>query len=101
MATKKKVTDDYVEQPSGNAPTPSPRVDNANRADLGGDVVVPTGSFCRVVDGEHAGRYGVVLEHVEWFDGGPAMSIVRTRDDDDMLIMVDTGSLTPAQAGGR
>lgn len=64
---------------------------------------VLSGNFCRVVSGEHQGRYGVFVGTSTVFvnDGWPATVTVRTRDDRDELILVNYADIRPAQPGGR
>ena len=69
-----------------------PRTDN--------DVL--SGSFCRVIDGEHQGRYGVFIStDTVFLDGWPATVTVRTRDAEDEYILVNYADIRPAQPGGR
>jgi hypothetical protein len=70
-----------------------PRTDN--------DVL--SGSFCRVINGEHQGRYGVFVRTATVFvnDGWPATVTVRTRDDRDEYLLVNYADIRPAQPGGR
>lgn len=96
MAAKKKVTDDQ--------PTPDAQsvVNNANRAEYGGVRAAQHGQFCRVVDGDEAGRYGVLLETITSLpDGTPDDVLIQTRDDDSMLLSVKYADLSPADPGGR
>jgi hypothetical protein len=63
---------------------------------------VLTGTFCRVIAGEHQGRYGVFTNTATiTLDGWPATVTVRTRDDRDENITVNYADIRPAQAGGR
>jgi hypothetical protein len=64
---------------------------------------VLTGCFCKVVAGEHQGRYGVLTGTVTvgLGDGWPARVTVRTRDDRDEYVTVNYEDIRPAQAGGR
>lgn len=63
---------------------------------------VLSGNFCRVVAGEHQGRYGVfVTTNTLCLDGWPATVTIKTRDDRDELIVVSYGDIRPAQPGGR
>ncbi|HTA98665.1 MAG TPA: hypothetical protein VK730_13615 [Solirubrobacteraceae bacterium] len=63
---------------------------------------VLTGTFCRVIAGEHQGRYGVFTNTATiTLDGWPATVIVRTRDDRDENLTVNYADIRPAAAGGR
>lgn len=64
---------------------------------------VLSGCFCRVIRGEHQGRYGVLIGAVtvNVGDGWPAVVTVRTRDDRDEYIEVNYDDIRPAQPGGR
>ncbi len=61
------------------------------------------GHFVDVVEGEHKGRYGVLIDFADYDrkTGFPNKAIVRTRDKDTARIVVDYESLRPAEAGGR
>jgi hypothetical protein len=95
MAPKKKVKED---QPVETTAV----VNNANRVHHGGVRAAQHGHFVRVVDGVHTGRYGVLEETVDFNeDGTPRDVIIRTRDDDSMLLAVKYEDLVAASAGGR
>lgn len=99
MATKKQVTED---QNTPAPPAPPVVVDNANRSYAGGDSAALTGHFVRVIGGEHEGRYAALLQTATVGpDGLPETVVIRTRDDDDMQLVVNYRDLAPAQPGGR
>lgn len=99
MAPKKKTKEEAPKE-TAQVRRPEPEVTNATvRSD--GDVL--HGHFCRVIAGEHEGRYGV-LEQTASFDEKtqrPLTVIVRTRDEHDERIVVSYSNLTPAEPGGR
>jgi hypothetical protein len=96
--------------PAPDAPDPAPeQVATVPPAVINGIVYrgrddrdVLSGNFCRVIAGEHEGRYGVLTGTATVFlDGWPATVTVRTRDDRDEYITVDYVDIRPANPGGR
>ena len=87
--------------PASNAPAVPAIVDGVvYRPRTDNDVL--SGRFCRVINGEHQGRYGVFVQTATVFlDGWPATVTVRTRDDRDEYILVNYADIRPAQPGGR
>jgi hypothetical protein len=66
------------------------------------DSDVRQGRFCKVVGGEHDGRYGVYEGTSTYGDDGyPDEVVVITRDEDSMRIVVPYSSLVPSEAGHR
>lgn len=66
------------------------------------DADVRVGRFCKVVGGDHDGRYGVYERTSTYGDDGyPDEVIVATRDEDSMRIVVPYSSLVPSEAGHR
>ena len=61
------------------------------------DSAAQVGFFCRVIKGEHVGRYGVLLQHN--VDDGECL--VETRDADNMRLIVKYDELRMDQAGRR
>lgn len=98
MAAKKKVKDD---QPLSVDATRAV-INNTTRAAVGGIAAAQHGHFVRVVGGECIGRYGVLEQTITTdADGAPDDVLIRTRDEDSMLLPVKYGDLVAAQAGGR
>jgi hypothetical protein len=98
MAAKKKVTDD---QPL-NVDATRATVNNATRSDAGGVAAAQHGHFVRVVSGCEAGRYGVLIETISTTPAGlPDDVLIKTRDDDSMLLPVKYSDLVADVAGGR
>lgn len=63
---------------------------------------VPINSFCTVFRGEFAGRYGVFMSVATTHpDGSPDRVTVRTRDADDLLLVVNYSDIKPDVAGKR
>jgi hypothetical protein len=59
------------------------------------------GQFVKVIDGPYRGRYGVYINLGDEQYGRPTTAIVRTRDDEDMGIVVQYAHLRPDVAGKR
>jgi hypothetical protein len=64
--------------------------------------VIP-GRFCRIAEGEHQGRYGVLMDvkGPPDDDGFPTEALVMTRDDLHEDLVVGYDQLAPANPGGR
>lgn len=64
--------------------------------------VVP-GRFCRIAEGDHQGRYGVLMDvkGPPDDDGFPTVALVLTRDDLHEDLVVGYDQLAPANPGGR
>lgn len=62
---------------------------------LSPDETVQVGFFAKAVDGPHAGRYGVVHSQNNDF------TVLRTRDAEDEMLLVDPRHLRPDTSGRR
>lgn len=63
---------------------------------------VLTNSFCKVIAGPYAGRYGVFWSTASLgADGWPSEVVVRTRDAEDENIVVSYADIRPDIAGRR
>jgi transcription antitermination factor NusG len=59
------------------------------------------GQFVKVIDGPYKSRYGVYINPGDEKYGRPITAVVRTRDDEDMGIIVRYDHLRPDVAGKR
>lgn len=101
MATKKVKDDKEYEQVASPDPAARVGVEITNVTSTS-DADALHGHFCRVVSGEHEGRYGVLEQTAEAdAKGRPKTVVVRTRDEHDERIVVNYSDLRPAQPGGR
>lgn len=110
MATKKKVKEDPVEEVTSDEqpyegyslvqvplPTKNDFVTNANRRS---DDDCLHGHACRVVAGEHEGRYGVLQSTASvGKDGYPKDVVIHTFDEDGLSLTVPYADIRPSAPG--
>jgi len=109
IVAKIRAETDGAPDPAADEPAPAPEVVvvNPNRAvdnfNARSDDDAYTGGFVDVVAGEHQGVYGQYVDTVEWGDDGyPTSVLVRPRDADANLLVVDYADVRNSQrAGGR
>jgi hypothetical protein len=94
-------------------PAPAPTVEGQPAAPSGvafdgsvyrarSDNDVLTNTFCKVIAGPYAGRYGVYITTASLgADGWPDQVVVRTRDAEDENIVVAYADIRPDVAGRR
>jgi hypothetical protein len=97
MAAKKKDTPKKKDAPKAKEEVAAPAAPSITQAekDFGN-------GFVRVKSGEHKGRYGAFLEVTHFdADGNPETALMKTRDDDHMLLPVAYKDLEAAESGER